>query len=153
VSQLHGCSYSCVFYVPCAIPLLIFNCEVHDMAGSLKWFIYTTDRGDDFALKLDESNTEALNGANQDFLNNATTVYALPRNITPRKVFYASADGSRVISCVALTTTIYDAAPTANRTITDPIAGAGDLSIVRIRGEKITLPFGQDTGITDGDDT
>lgn len=123
------------------------------MAGSLKWFVYTTDLGDDYALKLDESNTEAVNGGTQDFLNDGTVVYALPRNLVPRKAFYSNADGSRVISCVCLTEAIYDGVPTNLRSITDPIAGTGTLNLVRVRPERITLPFGNDTGLNDGDAT
>ena len=55
------------------------------MAGSIKWFVYTTDSGQDFALKADESNLEAVNGSVQDMPGTATTTFALPRNVKPRK--------------------------------------------------------------------
>lgn len=122
------------------------------MAGSNKWFIYTTDSGSDFALLLDESNTEAVNGGTQDFLNDSTVVFALPRNIKPRFAVYENAAGTRQIKCVALTTTIYNGIPTTVTSITDPIGG-GTLSLKRIRPEVISLPFGVDTGLTDGDAT
>lgn len=122
------------------------------MAGSLKWFAYTTDAGEDFALKLDESNTEAVNGAVQDYLNDGTVIYAVPRNVKPRYAVYANAAGTRTIKCVALTPTIYNAIPTTVQSITDPIAG-GTLNLVRIRPEVISLPFGEDTGLDDGDAT
>lgn len=122
------------------------------MAGSNKWFVYTTDTGADYAIKLDESNTEAVNGAVQDFLNDATVIYAVPRNVQPRYAIYENADATRQIKCVALTSTIYNAIPSTVLTITDPIAG-GTLSLARIRPEKITLPFGRDTGLDDGDAT
>lgn len=122
------------------------------MAGSLKWFIYTTDTGADYALKLDESNVEAVNGGTQDFLNDSEVVYALPRNVKPRYALYESADGNRQIKCVALTTTIYNAVPSTVTSITDPIGG-GTLTLKRIRPEIISLPFGKDTGLTDGDAT
>jgi len=123
------------------------------MAGSNKWFVYTTDTGADYALKLDESNTEAVNGSTQDFLNDSELVYALPRNVKPRYAVYENAAGTRQIKCVALTQTIYNGITANVATITDPIAGTGSLALVRIRPEVVTLPFGKDTGITDGDDT
>jgi len=122
------------------------------MAGSNKWFIYTTDTGADYALKLDESNTEEVNSSSQDFLNDATVIYALPRNVKPRYAVYENAAGTRQIKCVALTTTIYNAVPSAKLTIVDPI-DSGTLTLVRIRPETITLPFGKDTGLQDGDAT
>lgn len=122
------------------------------MAGSNKWFVYTTDTGEDFALYADESNTEAVNGSTQDYLNDGTAIYALPRNVRPRYALYQNADRSRSIKCIALTTTIYNGVPENARTITDPIGG-GTLTLRRIRPEVITLPFGVDTGLTDGDAT
>lgn len=122
------------------------------MAGSLKWFLYTTDNGETYALKADESNVEAVNGAIQDFLNNTEVIFAVPRNVKPRYALYTSADESRQIKCVALTTTIYNGIPENVPTITDPIGG-GTLTLKRIRPEVISLPFGKDTGIKDGDDT
>lgn len=122
------------------------------MAGSLKWFIYTTDSGTSFALKADESNVEAVNGGIQDFLNDSTVQFALPRNVTPRYALYTNADGSRSIKCPVLTTTIYAAVPTTVLSITDPIGG-GTLTLKRVRPELISLPFGNDTGLNDGDAT
>lgn len=122
------------------------------MAGSLKWFIYTTDSGADYALQADESNVEAVNGSIQDFLNDATVVFAVPRNVKPRYAVYENAGGTRQIKCVALTTAIYNGIPSTVTTITDPIGG-GTLFLKRIRPEVITLPFGEDTGLTDGDAT
>ena len=122
------------------------------MAGSNKWFIYTTDSGADYALQLDESNTEAVNAGSQDYLNDATVVFAVPRNVRPRYAVFENAAGTRSIRCVALTPEIYAAIPGTVTTITDPIAG-GTLSLKRIRPEVITLPFGVDTGLNDGDAT
>lgn len=122
------------------------------MAGSNKWFVYTTDTGADYALQLDESNTEAVNGGTQDFLNDSTLVYALPRNVKPRYALYENAAGTRQIKCIALTTAIYNGIPATVPTIPDPISG-GTLTLKRIRPEIIKLPFGTDTGQTDGDAT
>jgi hypothetical protein len=123
------------------------------MAGSNKWFIYTTDDGTDFALFADESNTEAINGATQDFVPGVAIKYALPKNVRPRRAVYSNAAGTRTITCFVLTQTIYNGVPANASSITDPIDG-GTLGLVRIRPEIITrLPFAGDTGLTDGDDT
>jgi len=123
------------------------------MAGSNKWFVYTTDDGTDFALYADESNTEAINGATQDFVPAVGIRYALPKNVRPRRAVYGNAAGTRTITCFALTSTIYNGIPTNASSITDPIGG-GTLGLIRIRPEIITrLPFAGDTGLTDGDDT
>ncbi len=123
------------------------------MSGSNKWFVYTTDDGTDFALYADESNTEAVNGATQDFVAAVAIKYALPKNVRPRTAVYASADGTRTIKAYVLTQTIYNGIPAGVSSITDPIGG-GTLGLVRIRPEVITrLPFAGDTGLVDGDAT
>jgi hypothetical protein len=123
------------------------------MAGSIKWFVYTDDAGVDYAIKLDESNTEAVNGATQDFIPSLALSAGVPRNIKPRRVYYANLARTRTISCVALTATIYNGVVGGSLpTIPDPI-GTGDLNLIRADGERRSIPFGQDTGLTDGDDT
>lgn len=122
------------------------------MAGSIKWFIYTTDDGDDFGIKLDESNTEDLNGGVQDFPNTPPTQLALPRNIKPRHVIYRNIDGTITRKVVALTPAIYSGAEANNPTMVDQVSGQ-TLSIRRKIGEVVSLPFGQDTGLQDGDPT
>lgn len=123
------------------------------MAGSKKWFVYTTDNGDSFAKELDESNTEAINGTTGDFEAGTTLIYALPQNITPRSAFYVNADETRTIRCVALTPAIYNQLATSNQTIDDPLNPGQTLTLKRIRPETIRLPFAVDTGQTDGDAT
>lgn len=124
------------------------------MAGSNKWFVYTTDDGTDFAIKQDESNTEAVNGATQDYVAAVSIKYSLPSNVSPRRAYYRSTDGKRTISCVALTQTIYSGIPANVSSITDPISPPAVLSLIRIRPEVIrNLPFAGDTGLDDGDDT
>jgi len=122
------------------------------LAGSKKWFVYTTDNGNDFAIELDESNTEAVNAETQDYVDGLGIIFALPRNITPRRLFYEDNNGNRVISCVALTQAIYNGALSGVRTIDNPLGG-GSLTLIRSRPEKIRLPYPQDTGLTDGDNT
>lgn len=122
------------------------------MAGSRKWFVYTTDSGTDYGIQLDESNTEAVNGGTQDLADGVSIPFALPRNVKPRRVYYTNADRTRTISCVALTPTIYNGLVSgAVPTISDPIAGTGTLGFVRAVGEQVTLPIPLDTGLNDGD--
>lgn len=125
------------------------------MAGSIKWFVYTTDAGTDYAIRLDESNTEAINGGTQDFVPGLAIVDALPRNIKPRAVFYTNPERTRRIRCVALTSTIYNALVGGSvPTIGDPIAGgAATLGLIETRGEVKVLPVPFDTGLNDGDAT
>lgn len=124
------------------------------MAGSLKWFIYTTDSGDTFALKADESNVEELMGATGDFLADTEITFSLPSNIKPRSATYSSASRYRNITIPVLTAAVYAALETDNLTIVDPIAGSGNLTLVRKTPERITmLPVGEDTGLIDGDAT
>lgn len=123
------------------------------MAGSNKWFVYTTDDGTDFAIQQDESNTEAINGATKDYVAGVAIRYALPRNVRPRRAYYRSPDGFRTITAVALTQTIYNGLTGDATSINDPIDD-GILRLVRIRPEIITrLPFANDTGLIDGDET
>lgn len=124
------------------------------MAGSRKWFVYTTDAGTDFGIQLDESNTEAVNAGTQDYTDSVTIPFALPRNIKPRAVYYTNASRTRTIKCVCLTQTIYNGVVAGGvPTITDPIAGTGTLGLIRAVGERVQLPVPLDTGLNDGDAT
>lgn len=124
------------------------------MAGSLKWFVYTTDDGTDFAIKLDESNTEAVNGATQDYVAGTAFRFSIPKNLRPRTATYQSPDGNRSIRCVCLTQTIYTGVPLNVTAIADPIDGVTALGLVRITPERLSpLPFANDTGLIDGDVT
>lgn len=122
------------------------------MAGSIKWFVYTADDGEDFAYKADESNTEAVNGGTQDFPNTPPTKYALPRNVKPRTLVYRNTAGTIVRPVVALTESIFANADSAVPTIVDQVSGE-TLSLRRKVGEVISLPFGADTGLDDEDAT
>lgn len=122
------------------------------MAGSKKWFVYTTDIGEDFAILLDESNTEAVMGSVQDYLNDASIRNAVPRNIKPRYAVYTNASGTRRVTCTVLNQTFYNGLKAGTPTISDP-SGQGTLTLRQLQPEKITLPYGIDTGLDDGDAT
>lgn len=125
------------------------------MAGSIKWFVYTDDNGTDFAIKLDESNTEAVNGNTQDLIAGAVVPNALPRNIKPRQVRYTNAARTRTIRVTVLTPTIMSGVIAGGvPTIPDPIAGGGaTLGLISVKGEQRTYPIPLDTGLDDGDAT
>jgi hypothetical protein len=126
------------------------------MAGSRKWFVYASDLGEDYAIQLDESNTEAvMGGADGDYTDTSGIQAAVPRNITPRAVYYGNAARTRTIKCTVLSSDRYsDVVSGAEaQTIPDPIAGTGTLTLIRAEGEKISIPFPFDTGIQDGDAT
>ncbi len=123
------------------------------MAGSIKWFEYTTDDGDAFAIKMDESNGEAV--GNADYTALSTAVFALPRNVKARMARYVSADTlyTRLIP-------VTDAAASAGTlpaTITAEVSGSATpvtLTLATFIGERFTaLPRAEDTGLLDGDAT
>ncbi len=121
------------------------------MAGSIKWFRYTADSGSIFAVKLDESNTEAVNTTTGDYGATDTEINALPRNLKPRYCEYGNAARTIRRRVVALTPTVYSGVG-AGATITDQVSGE-TLSLIRKVGEVLSIPFAFDTGLTDGDAT
>lgn len=123
------------------------------MAGSRKDFLYTDDTGTTFAINLDESNTEAVNGtAGQLTVANGVQDY-VPRNVKVREVFYGNAARTRTIRCVALTPAIYGSLLTPPfPPIPDPIDSGGPvLTLSRANGERRRVPRAVDTGLIDGD--
>jgi len=122
------------------------------MAGSLKWFPYTDDFGTSYAINLDESNTEAVNGA-IDYTGTPPLIDAVPRNVRPRSLYYGTTDGLRTIRVTALTPAIYAAAPVNSPTIDDPITAGITLVLQRLVPERRRLPIPNDTGLQDGDIT
>ena len=126
------------------------------MAGSRKWFVYASDLGEDYAIQLDESNTEAvMGGTDGDYTDTSGIQAALPRNIRPRAVFYGNANRTRVIKCTVFSAARYQDIVGGDeaQTITDPITTSETLTLIRAVGESITIPFPFDTGLTDGDAT
>lgn len=124
------------------------------MAGSRKWFVYTDDAEEEYAINLDESNTEAVNGTTGEYPDTDGPTASVPTNIQVREIFYANPTRTRTIRCVALTPGIYTGVVdgTNTQTITDPIAGTGTLGLIRANGERRRIPTPVDTGQTDGDD-
>lgn len=123
------------------------------MAGSRKDFLYTDDSGSVYAINLDESNTEAVNGNAGTITTANNPRIFVPRNVKPRELFYGNAARTRRIRCVALTPTIYGALLTPPfPPIPDPIdATAPQLQLQSANGERRRIPSPIDTGLLDGD--
>ena len=121
------------------------------MAGSLKFFKYTTAGGTEYALKMDESNGEAV--GNTDLGADDAGLAALPRNIIPRYVLYRSADGltSRKIPVTANNVDL--AALPATFTVASPVVGGTAITVLRqsLVGEIQRPVVPVDTAQLDGD--
>lgn len=122
------------------------------MAGSLKWFEYTTDGGDDFAVFMDESNGEAV--GNTDYTAASDAQFKLPSNVKARFARYTSADGNYQRVIPISTAAIAAALPA---TIELEVAGQTALvtmSLSIVKGEVFSpIPRAADTGLDDGDET
>lgn len=122
------------------------------MAGSIKTFEYTTDAGDTFAVRMDESNGEAV--GNADYTDSSTATFFLPRNIEARRAEYLSADGLYKRSIIVTSNTATTASLPASIDVQDGNGGTVTVLLSSLTGEKATIiPKAQDTAITDGDDT
>lgn len=121
------------------------------MAGSKRTFNYTSDNGTVFALVLDESNTEAVNGTSANVpAAAARSIIPRPVGLKPRRFFYLNSANQRVISCIVLNPTIYAGTPPA--TIPDLIAGGSNvLNFIRRVPESYPGIRWADTGQTDTD--
>lgn len=123
------------------------------MSGSIKWFVYTSDAGAEYGIKMDESNGEAV--GNADYATTDTTMMSLPRNISPRIAVYTSADGlySRRIPVTSNTATAANLPASFTAQISGSAAGV-QVSLSSFIGERFTsIPIAADTGILDGDAT
>lgn len=121
------------------------------MAGSLKWFEYTANTTDVFAIFMDESNGEAV--GNVDYTAGSTAVYKLPGNVDPRYARYSSSDNRYGRNIACSTEAILTACP-ATIDVQDGNGGTVTLSLRQRVGEVVRLlPTDVDTGIDDGDAT
>lgn len=121
------------------------------MAGSLRWFTYLSDDGTDWAIFLDESNTEAANPLAGQNGAPVGQNYKPPSNLKPRYAVFGNQAATRQIKVTILNQTIYNALDNAD-TIPDPINPADTLAFIRKRPEVITpVPSVFDTGLNDGD--
>jgi len=124
------------------------------MAGSRKWFRYTSDDLRVFAINMDESNGEAVGNADMAIADDGT-LDTLPRNIKARYAMYRSLDGTvtRKVTVTSATATI------ATLPVSFDVASIDGNPAVAViltsyTGEAQTrIPTGRDTGLLDGDAT
>lgn len=120
------------------------------MAGSLKFFKYTTSGGTEYALKMDESNGVAI--GNTDLVAADLPIVGLPKNITPRYVLYRSADNltTRRIPVTANNVDLEDLP--ANFTVPSAVIGGAAITVIRqsLVGEVQRPITNLDTGLDDG---
>ena len=124
------------------------------MAGSIKWFKYTTDSGDVFGIRMDESNGEVMGNTDIESPTDDSVVYALPRNVNPRSALFRSADGlvsRRIVVCDK------DAdITTVTSSFTVPAQDGNPAVVMQLksfRGEEVARITSVDSGLSDGDAT
>lgn len=118
------------------------------MAGSRRWFTYTDETNQAWAIERDETLTEAVNGEATLPEPGSDT---LPRAIQPRYLRYNSATGTRSKSVVLLDNTA--AALLAAPPIISVNDGDGLISLylTSYQGERRRITTSTDTGLDDGD--
>jgi hypothetical protein len=123
------------------------------MAGSLKWFKYTTNGGANYGIRMDESNGEAV--GNTDVVAADLPLVEKPRGLTPRYVLYRSADGltTRKIPVTANNVDLTDLPATID--VANPVIGGAAITLNRqsLIGEIQRSVIAVDTAQTDGDAT
>lgn len=124
------------------------------MSGSIKWFRYTTDDGDTFALRMDESNGELVGNADFVAADDDVIIYALPRNVRPRTALYRSSDG-RVQRRIAVSSNTASISTLTSSFVVPASDGnpAFTMQLQSFRGEEIRRISSVDTGLDDADAT
>jgi hypothetical protein len=122
------------------------------MAGSLRDFFYEFDSGIAVAIQADESNTEAINGA--DASSSTLGLIILPLTKYVRRARYSSNDKLHSAVIPVLTKEGLDNLP-PSIVINKANGSGGTISptlFLRQRyGEKFKTSSGQDSGLNDGD--
>jgi hypothetical protein len=121
------------------------------MAGSIKWFEYTTDTGGTFAISMDESNGEAVE--NPDYTASSTVTFKLPGNVKKRFARYSSDDGLHVrIVPVCSPSKNVNNLPASFTAMAVGIPAGVTVRLRQFTGERISMiPHPEDTGLNDGD--
>lgn len=117
------------------------------MAGSIKWMVYTADDAERYAVKIDESNGEALGFDDFDAGTDAPDE-TLPQGLTMRGINVINSEGIRRFFKVGKTDD-----PHYDGTNPSVTIGGTTWQITSTRGERRVRPFAFDTAQTDGDAT
>lgn len=131
------------------------------MAGSLKYFKYTTDMGQVFGLLADESNVEAVHvdgelgtgDAGIDLGDEDEIPYSVPRNVRVRVARFRGGTTGAIRKVPLMSREVLDALLAnddtgANRTFTEDGETFG---FIGATPERVRAIIGADTGQTDGD--
>lgn len=127
------------------------------MAGSVKAFLYTTDTGGTFGVRMDEDWGELV--SNPDIATDPSNVYGLPINLTPRYALYRSSTGNRQLAIIVCDPEANSSTVPQTITITasngevSETAGDNILTITSFKGEVYQPIKAIDTGLIDGDAT
>lgn len=124
------------------------------MAGSRRWFNYTTDAGDTFGMEMDEDMGEIVGNTNVT----GTTVYSIPGNIEPRYALFQNQSGTShrkiILSAISLIATLIEQIViTATNGEVSADADDNTFNLSFISGEKVRRIKTVDTGMVDGDTT
>lgn len=125
------------------------------MAGSRKKVSYTDGLGETWALDVDESNWESVNGNGYDVTdtNVGDHTYLLPPNVRPRMAWYRSETTVKVRKVPLATATIY-----LNLLLGSGVRefdeGGETFKFYRLEPESFRpIVFALDTGLNEGDFT
>ncbi len=115
------------------------------MSGSIRWYVYTSANGIDYAIQADKSNIAAVNPSGAAAPATLPQA-AVPRNIKPRYALFSDITGTIKRKVVLLKQSDVAAlSPTLSFTPTGETAA---VQISYVRGESISLPKLTDTGRT-----
>lgn len=115
------------------------------MSGSVRWYVYTSDNGVDYAILADKSNIAAVNPSGAAAPATLPQA-AVPRNIKPRYALFSDDTGTIRRKVVLLKPSDVAAlTPTLSFTPTGETAA---VKLSSIKGEQIRLPKLLDTGRT-----
>lgn len=125
------------------------------MAGSLKNFVYTTNNGSEFIVRLDESNAELTGAGFRDMVDADANLLALPKNVKMRyvNVVNAATNATRKIFCGTSSAAAFlNGGVFLLALITSATAGSLlPFRVLSAVGEVVGLLNPNDTGLTDGD--
>lgn len=127
------------------------------MAGSRKWMIYTSDAGTEYAVQVDESNSEAMGMGWLDY-EAVSTALPLPKGMKMRTITAEDpvSGARRQIPVGQVGAAAFQIGGTILlQSFMPGAAGVIAFDILSALGEQFSQgrPRATDTGLTDGDDT